>query len=118
MGRIGKPTITSVTSIWVTLILAIALWNYILVFRIPSHVQSAYENQSKLPIMTTRAIDFIDNGVIPWAAKIWAVVATVTLFWKRRDDRSKFLFPHLPVIGVFITPFLIVSAILALPEFQ
>ena len=117
MGNLGKPTIVSVVAIWTSLVVAIAFWNYVLVYRIPAHAQSAYESQSRLPTVTTRLIDSFDSGITPWITKAWALVATVLLFWKKRDDRTKFQFSHSVVVGVFIAPLLAVSAILLLPDF-
>lgn len=117
MGKLGSSTILSIVAIWASLVLAIAFWNFVLVYRIPLQVERAYESQSRLPAMTIRTIDLFDSGVVPWASKIWAVVATVVLLWKRSDDRSKFRFPHSAVIGVFVTPLMIVSVLLILPEF-
>jgi hypothetical protein len=117
MGKLSKLTIVGVAAIWASLVLAIVFWNYVLVYRTPAHAQSAYESQRRLPAVTTSLIDLFDSGVVPWASKIWAAFATVALLWKRRDDRSKFRFPHSAVIGVFVVPLLAVSVLLLLPEF-
>lgn len=117
MGKLGKSTVLSVVAIWAALVLAIGFWNFVLVYRIPLHTERAYEIQSRLPVMTIETIDMFDSGIVPWGSKIWAVVATVILVWKRRDDRSKFRFPHSAVVGVFVVPLLVVSLLLLLPEF-
>jgi type II secretory pathway component PulF len=114
-----KRTKISLAVIWTGAVLTVAVWNYLLMFRIPIQAERFGGEDRQLPLITQYMIDLIRGRIVsaPVLLYGWTVLATVALFYPKsgmsqEHDRRRIAI----VLLVYFPPIVLTTLTLLLPE--